>query len=87
MEHRHNESKHIKPVKQKPHQVTPARSAAIKEEVDKLTAAGILRRVENPRWVTNPIAAQRRSGEWIIQHDQKKEECLESGAEQQASTK
>jgi hypothetical protein len=66
-EHKLNESKHIKPVKQKPHQVTPERSAAIKEEVDKLTAAGILRRVENPRWVTNPIAAQRRNGEWIIQ--------------------
>jgi hypothetical protein len=57
-EHKLNESKHIKPVKQKPHQVIPDRSAAIKEEVDKLTAAGILRMVENPRWVTNPIAAE-----------------------------
>ena len=41
-EHKLNESKHIKPVKQKPHQVTPERSTTIKKEVDKLAAAGIL---------------------------------------------
>ena len=47
--------------------MTPERSMAIHKEVDKLTEAGILRKVENPPWVTNPIATQRRDGEWKIQ--------------------
>ena len=47
-EHKLNESKYIKPVRQKPLQVTHEQNAAIKKEVDKLTAAGILRRVSNP---------------------------------------
>ena len=68
-EHKLNESKYIKPVKQKPLQVTPEQNAAIKKEEDKITAVGILRRVLNPRWVTNPIAAQRRNGEWILKVD------------------
>lgn len=41
-EHKLNELKHVKPVEQKPHQVTPEHRAAIKYEVNKLTAAGIL---------------------------------------------
>lgn len=46
MEHKLNESKHIKPTTQKPRHMTPERSMAIHKEVDKLTEAGILRKVE-----------------------------------------
>lgn len=67
MEHKPNELKYAKPVKQKPRQMTSERSMAIHKEVDKLAEAGILRKVESPQWVTNPIAIQQRDGEWKIQ--------------------
>ena len=66
-EHKLNESKHVEPAKQKHRRMTPERSIAIRKEVNKLTKAGVLRKVENPLWVTNPIAIQRRDGEWKIQ--------------------
>lgn len=65
-EHKLNESKYTKPVKQKPHRMTSERSMEIHKEVYKLAEAGILRKVESPLWVTNPIAIQRRDGEWKI---------------------
>ncbi|GJZ47999.1 reverse transcriptase domain-containing protein [Tanacetum coccineum] len=54
-EHKLNEYKHIKPVKQKKHGLGPDRSAAACKEVEELTRARILRKVKNQTWVANPV--------------------------------
>ncbi|GJZ13067.1 hypothetical protein Tco_0548297 [Tanacetum coccineum] len=49
-EHKLNEYKHIKPVKQKKRGLAPERNKAAYKEVDELTKAGILREVKYQTW-------------------------------------
>ncbi|GKC57512.1 reverse transcriptase domain-containing protein [Tanacetum coccineum] len=58
-EHKLNEYKHIKPVKQKKHGLGPDRSAAACKEVEELTRARILRKVKNQTWVANPVMVKK----------------------------
>nr|GEV13967.1 reverse transcriptase domain-containing protein [Tanacetum cinerariifolium] len=54
-EHKLNEYKHIKPVKQKKWGLALEQNEAASKEVDELTKAGILREVKDHTWVANPI--------------------------------
>ncbi|GJS60539.1 hypothetical protein Tco_0655323 [Tanacetum coccineum] len=54
-EHKLNEYKHIKPVKQKKSGLGPGHNEATCKEVDELTKAKILRKVKDQTWVANPV--------------------------------
>ena len=47
------------PVKQKRRGMDPERSAALKEEVEKLKANGFIRDVLYPEWVSNPVLVRK----------------------------
>ncbi|KAK1557267.1 hypothetical protein Q3G72_021359 [Acer saccharum] len=53
-----------KPVVQKRRSFNPERSAAIKEEVSKLLAAGSIREVKYPEWVTNVVLVKKKNNQW-----------------------
>ena len=42
----------------------PERSAALKEEVDKLKANGFIRDALYPEWVSNPVLVRKPNGKW-----------------------
>ncbi|GKB30961.1 hypothetical protein Tco_0870362 [Tanacetum coccineum] len=54
-EHQLNEFKHIEPVKQKKRGLAPERNEVIRNKVEKLTKANILREVKYHTWVSNPV--------------------------------
>ncbi|GKA63269.1 hypothetical protein Tco_0762875 [Tanacetum coccineum] len=54
-EHKLNEYKHITPIKQKKHGLSPDRSEVACKEVEELMKAGILRRVKNQTCVANLV--------------------------------
>ncbi|KAK1588714.1 hypothetical protein Q3G72_026322 [Acer saccharum] len=53
-----------KPVVQKRRSFNPERSAAIKEEVSKLLAAGSIREVKYPEWVANVVLVKKKNNQW-----------------------
>ena len=55
--------KHV-PVKQKRRGMDPERSAALKEEVDKLKTNGFVRDALYPEWVSNPVLVKKANGKW-----------------------
>nr|GEX52800.1 reverse transcriptase domain-containing protein [Tanacetum cinerariifolium] len=63
-EHKLNEYKHIKPVKQKKRGLALERNEAACKEVDELTKAGILREVKDHTWVANPVMVKKSDGGW-----------------------
>lgn len=52
------------PVKQKRRGMDPERSAALKEEVDKLKTNGFIGDAQYPEWVSNPVLVQKPNGKW-----------------------
>ncbi|GKA95087.1 hypothetical protein Tco_0817125 [Tanacetum coccineum] len=61
-EHKLNEYKHIKPVKQKKHGLGHDSNEAACKEVDDLTQAGILGEVKDQTWVANPVMVKKSDG-------------------------
>nr|GEX30044.1 hypothetical protein [Tanacetum cinerariifolium] len=57
--HKLNEYKHIKLVKQKKHGLGPYRNEVACKEVDELTKAGILQKVNDQTWVANPVMVRK----------------------------
>ena len=53
-----------KPVVQKMRSFNPERSAAIKEEVSKLLAAGSIREVKYSKWVANVVLVKKKNSQW-----------------------
>nr|GEW18670.1 hypothetical protein [Tanacetum cinerariifolium] len=66
-EHKLNECKNIKPIKQKKQGLGPDRNKAACKEVDELTNAWILWKVKDQTWLTNPVMVKK-SNEEV--HDQ-----------------
>ncbi|GJY23467.1 reverse transcriptase domain-containing protein [Tanacetum coccineum] len=58
-EHKLNEYKHIKPIKQKKHGLGHDRNEAACKEVDDVTQAGILGEVKDQTWVANPVMVKK----------------------------
>ena len=52
------------PVKQKRRMLGPERSAALKEEVEKLKQNGIIRDSTYPDWISNPVLVKKSNGKW-----------------------
>ncbi|GJR30586.1 reverse transcriptase domain-containing protein [Tanacetum coccineum] len=52
------------PVRQKKRGQTPKRNKAIKEEVEKLVDAGIMKEVHYHSWLSNPVMVKKHDGTW-----------------------
>ncbi|GJU77552.1 reverse transcriptase domain-containing protein [Tanacetum coccineum] len=64
IEHKLNEYKHIKPVKQKKCWLGPNHRKVACKEVEELMKAGIILEVKNPTWVANPVMVKKADGGW-----------------------
>ncbi|XP_071920730.1 uncharacterized protein [Coffea arabica] len=64
MMHELNVDPQVRPVKQKRKHLGPERSRAVGEEVDKLLPAKIIREVQYPTWVSNPVMVKKDTGTW-----------------------
>ncbi|GKU90839.1 hypothetical protein SLEP1_g4783 [Rubroshorea leprosula] len=53
-----------RPVVQKRRLFGPEKQAAIDEEIQKLSQAGFIRRVEYSEWVSNPVLVKKPNGKW-----------------------
>ncbi|GKB76693.1 hypothetical protein Tco_0943588 [Tanacetum coccineum] len=63
-EHKLNEYKHIKPIKQKRRGLGSDRNEAACREVEELTKSGILRKVKNKTWVANTVMVKKSNKKW-----------------------
>jgi hypothetical protein len=54
----------FKPIKQKERRYTPKRRKTIWLEVNKLLEAGIIRPVDSPSWLANPVLVEKPDGSW-----------------------
>ena len=57
---------HARPVKQKVQEQALERQQFIAEEIKKLEAAGLVRRVMHPTWLANPVVVQKANGKWKL---------------------
>ncbi|XP_077219717.1 uncharacterized protein LOC143853905 [Tasmannia lanceolata] len=64
--HRFSVDPSHRPVKQKKWNFAPERQKAIKEEVDKLQQAGLIREKHYPKWLANVVMVKKASGKWRI---------------------
>ncbi|XP_027158648.1 uncharacterized protein LOC113760293 [Coffea eugenioides] len=64
MVHELNVDPQARPVKQKRRHLSPERSRAVGEEVDKLLPAKIIREVQYPTWLSNPVMVKKDTGAW-----------------------
>jgi hypothetical protein len=55
-----------KPIKQKERRYTPERRETIRQEVNKLLAAGFIRPVDYPSWLANPVLVEKSDGTWSM---------------------
>ena len=62
--HRLNVHPSSKPVRQKKRVFTSERDNAIKEEVQKLTTAQLIREVYYPDWLANVVMVKKANGKW-----------------------
>ena len=58
-----------KPVRQKKKMFTLEREIAIKEEIQKLTAANFIRKVYYPDWLANVVMVKNANGKWRMYVD------------------
>ncbi|GKB07386.1 reverse transcriptase domain-containing protein [Tanacetum coccineum] len=64
MEHKLNEYKHVKPIKQKRCGLGSDRNEASCIEVEELTKAGILQKVKTQTWVANQVMVKKSDKKW-----------------------
>ncbi|XP_071916083.1 uncharacterized protein [Coffea arabica] len=64
MLHELNVDTQARPVKQKRRYLGPEHSRAVGEEVDKLLPAKIIRKVQYPTWLSNPVMVKKDTGAW-----------------------
>ncbi|XP_027174121.1 uncharacterized protein LOC113773696 [Coffea eugenioides] len=64
MIHELNVDPQVRRVKQKRRHLGPERSRAVGEEVDKLLPAKIIREVQYPTWLSNPVMVKKDTGAW-----------------------
>jgi hypothetical protein len=59
----------FKPINQKKRRYTPERREAIRLEVNKLLEAGLIRPVDYPIWLVNPVLVEKPDGSWRMYID------------------
>ena len=52
------------PIKQKRRALGPERSAALKEEVERLRSNGFIKDSNYPDWISNPVLVKKANGKW-----------------------
>ena len=62
--HRLNIKEGVKPVKQKKRVFSTEKQQAIDAELDKLLAAGFIREVQYPKWISNVVLVKKSNGKW-----------------------
>ncbi|XP_027166027.1 uncharacterized protein LOC113765993 [Coffea eugenioides] len=62
--HELNVDPQVRSVKRKRRHLGPERSRAVGEEVDKLLPAKIIREVQYPTWLSNPVMVKKDTGAW-----------------------
>lgn len=53
-----------RPVKQRLRRFNEEKRRSIGEEIAKLSAAGFIREVHHPEWLSNPILVKKKNGKW-----------------------
>lgn len=53
-----------KPRKQKLRKMSDEKIEAVREEVDRLLKAGVIRKVQYPTWLANTMMVQKKNGKW-----------------------
>src|SRR5512147_1539000 len=53
-----------KPRKQKLRKMPADRREAVKAEVNKLLKAGVIREIDHPEWLANPVLVRKSNGKW-----------------------
>ena len=64
IQHKLNVNPDRKPVQQKRRVFTPEQDQAVTDEVTKLLAAGFIREVHYPEWLTNVVLVKKANGKW-----------------------
>ncbi|URD77573.1 Retrotransposon protein [Musa troglodytarum] len=54
----------VRPVKQRPRAQAPERQQAVREEVERLLAAGFIEEVKYPQWLSNVVLVKKPNGSW-----------------------
>ena len=54
----------MKPVKQRLRRFNDEKRKAIGEEIAQLLAAGFIKEVFHPEWITNPVLVRKKNGTW-----------------------
>jgi hypothetical protein len=62
IEHKLGMDPSFKPIKQKERRDTPERRETIRQEVNKLLEAGLIRPVDYPSWLANPVLVEKPDG-------------------------
>nr|XP_009400993.1 PREDICTED: uncharacterized protein LOC103985108 [Musa acuminata subsp. malaccensis] len=62
--HHLNISSDARPVKQRPRRQAPNRQLAIREEVNRLLAAGFIEEARYPQWLSNVVLVKKPNGSW-----------------------
>ncbi|XP_074301041.1 uncharacterized protein LOC141632388 [Silene latifolia] len=55
-----------KPIQQKRRKIAPERNQVINQEVDNLLAAGKIREVKYPEWLSNVVVVPKKNGKWRV---------------------
>ena len=64
VEHRLDIKPGIKPKKQKPQKMSDEKVATVKEEVQRLLDAKVIREVKCPTWLANTVPVKKKNGKW-----------------------
>ena len=54
----------VKPVRQRRRKFNEERRQAIRDETQKLLAAGLIREVQYPEWLANVVLVKKSNGKW-----------------------
>lgn len=69
IEHRHNTDPSHSPIMQKKHIMEKESNEILKKEVKHLVAAGVMRAMQKPKWIANPILIKKGNGTMRIDVD------------------
>jgi hypothetical protein len=64
IEHKLDIDPSYKPIKQKERRYIPERRETIRQEVNKLFEIGLIRPIDYPNWLVNPILVEKSDGSW-----------------------
>jgi len=64
--HKLNTDPTFKPVRQKRRRLGADRAKAVQDEVERLLKAGLIKEVQYPEWLANPVVVKKKNGKWRV---------------------